>query len=435
MANDSTRQRSAAEALPADLADGLERLRPEAAHAVLSQMAAAEAAHVLIELEAERATRLLERSSPDQIAAWVEALAPNGAADLVARLAPERGREVLAGLPLAAAAAVSALLRHPPDSAGGIMDDRFLSVRAEQTVAEGLDRLRTSPPRKSADVAYIYVTDEAGRLVGVVGVRDLLFAASDRRVHEIMDPQVHHLRVTDDQEAITRQIERYRYSALPVVDARQRLVGVVRITDALRVAEAEATEDMQLMVGMSGEEQVNTRWSAAIGKRLPWLGVNLGAALLAATVVSRFEDTISRWTALVVFLPLISAVAGNAGVQALTVIIRGLALGDVVRGDAARVLRKELSIGLVNGVGLGLALGLIGYLWKGSLVLGIVAGAAMGLNQVVGVLSGVLVPFGLRYCKIDPAMASSIFVTTLTDILGFLVFLGLAAFALRTFGL
>ncbi|HRZ36162.1 MAG TPA: magnesium transporter [Candidatus Paceibacterota bacterium] len=435
MANDFTRQRSAAEALPADLADGLERLRPEAAHAVLSQMTAAEAAQVLIELEVERATRLLERSSPDQIAAWVEALAPNAAADLVARLAPERRREVLAGLPLAVASAVSALLRHPPDSAGGIMDDRFLSVRAEQTLAEGLDRLRTSPPRKSADVAYIYVTDEAGRLVGVVGVRDLLFAAPDRRVHEIMDPQVHHLRVTDDQEAITRQIERYRYSALPVVDARQRLVGVVRITDALRVAEAEATEDMQLMVGMSGEEQVHTRWSAAIGKRLPWLGVNLGAALLAATVVSRFEDTIGRWTALVVFLPLISAVAGNAGVQALTVIIRGLALGDVVRGDAARVLRKELAIGLVNGVGLGLALGLIGYLWKGSLVLGIVAGAAMGLNQVVGVLSGVLVPFGLRYCKIDPAMASSIFVTTLTDILGFLVFLGLAAFALRAFGL
>ncbi|HOY59480.1 MAG TPA: magnesium transporter, partial [Verrucomicrobiota bacterium] len=184
-----------------------------------------------------------------------------------------------------------------------------------------------------------------------------------------------------------------------------------------------------------GEEQVHTRWSAAIGKRLPWLGVNLGAALLAATVVSRFEDTISRWTALVVFLPLISAVAGNAGVQALTVIIRGLALGDVVRGDAVRILRKELGIGLVNGVGLGLALGLIGYLWKGSLVLGIVAGAAMGLNQLVGVLSGVLVPFGLRYCKIDPAMASSIFVTTLTDILGFLVFLGLAAFALRAFGL
>ncbi|HOY60322.1 MAG TPA: CBS domain-containing protein, partial [Verrucomicrobiota bacterium] len=253
MANDSTRQRGAAAALPADLADGLERLRPEAAHAVLNQMSAAEAAHVLIELEAGRATRLLEHSSPDQIAAWVGALAPNAAADLAARLAPERCREVLARLPLAAASAVSALLRHPPDSAGGIMDDRFLSVGAEQTVAEGLDRLRTSPPRKSADVAYIYVTDEAGKLVGVVGVRDLLFAASDRRVHEIMDSQVRHLRVTDDQEAITRQIERYRYSALPVVDARQRLVGVVRITDALRVAEAEATEDMQLMVGMSGE--------------------------------------------------------------------------------------------------------------------------------------------------------------------------------------
>lgn len=435
MSYDSSASPNAPAVLPADLADQLERLRPEAAQAVLQGLPSEEGAQVLIELEAKRAARLLARASTDQIIAWVQALVPNSAADLVARLAPERRPDVLAGLQPDHAAAVSELLRYPPDSAGGIMDNCFLSVRAEQTVAEGLERLRTSPARKSADVAYIYVTQETGRLAGVVSLRDFLFASPDQRVREVMNREVRFLRVTDDQEAITRQIERYHYLGLPVVDEQRRLVGVVRISDALRVAETEATEDMQLMVGLSGEEQVHTPWTAAIARRLPWLAVNLGTALLAATVVSAFEGTITRWTALVVFLPLISAVAGNAGVQALTVIIRGLALGEVVAGDAVRILRKELAIGIVNGVSLGLALGLIGYGWKGSVLLGVVAGAAMLLNQLVGVLAGVLVPFGLKWCKVDPATASSIFVTTLTDILGFLVFLGLAAFALRAFGL
>lgn len=435
MSHDASTLPNAPAILPADRADQLERLRLEAAQAVLQELPSEEAAQVLIELEAKRAARLLARTSTDQIIAWIQALVPNSAADLVARLAPERRPEVLSGLLPDHAAAVSELLRHPPDSAGGIMDTCFLSVRAEQTVAEGLERLRTSPARQSAHVAYIYVIEETGRMVGVVSLRDFLFASPGQRVHEIMSRDVQFLRVTDDQEAIIRQIERYHYLGLPVVDEQRRLVGVVRINDALRVAETEATEDMQLMVGLSGEEQVHTPWSAAIARRLPWLGVNLGTALLAATVVSAFESTITRWTALVVFLPLISAVAGNAGVQALTVIIRSLALGEVVAGDAMRILRKELAIGIVNGVTLGLALGLIGYGWKGSVLLGVVAGGAMLLNQLVGVLAGVLVPFGLKWCKVDPATASSIFVTTLTDILGFLVFLGLAAFALRAFGL
>ena len=188
---------------------------------------------------------------------------------------------------------------------------------------------------------------------------------------------------------------------------------------------------MQLMVGLSGEERIWTRWNTAIAKRLPWLGVNMLTTLLAAAVVSFFEATISRWAALVVFLPMISAVGGNAGMQALTVIVRGLALGDVAPGDAMRAVRKELAIGLANGVVLGLAIGLLAFGWKGSLLLGSIAGAAMMLNQVVGALSGVAVPFGLRRCGIDPAMASSIFVTTITDVIGFLVFLGFAAMALR----
>lgn len=419
---------------PAELADQLERLRPDAARERLHELPPETAALVLLELEAERSSRLLEETDAARIADWLRQLEPRMAADLVARLDPDRRPGLLEALPPDHGGAIAALLRYPPDSAGGIMDDRFLAVLADQTVAEGLERIRSRPARRMAEGVYLYVTEEAGELVGVVSLRDFLFAAPDQRVREIMNSAVRYVRATDDQEAVTREIQRHRYSGLPVVDARQRLVGVVRISDLLRVAETEATEDMQLMVGLSGAEQIHTPWSAALARRLPWLGVNLATALLAATVVGLFEETIARWTALVVFLPLISAVAGNAGVQSLTVIIRGLALGEVGAGDAARIVRKELAIGMANGVALGLLLGLIGFGWKGSLLLGAVAGTAMLVNQVVGALSGVLVPFGLRACRIDPATASGIFVTTITDILGFLVFLGLAAAASRTLG-
>jgi magnesium transporter len=252
---------------------------------------------------------------------------------------------------------------------------------------------------------------------------------------EIMNREVRFLRVNDDQEEIARQIQHYHFLGLPVVDEHERLVGVVKIRDAIRVAQTEATEDMQLMVGLSGEERIWTPWRHSITKRLPWLGVNLGTALGAATVVGFFEVTISRWTALVAFLPLICAVAGNAGNQALTVIIRSLALGEVAPGDAFRALRKELLIGTSNGFVLALAIGLLAFGWKGSVLLGTVAGTAMLLNQILGALAGVAIPFGLKWCKIDPALASSIFVTALTDTMGFLVFLGLAALAMQTFGM
>jgi len=263
----------------------------------------------------------------------------------------------------------------------------------------------------------------------------LLFTAMERRVGEVMNRDVRFLRVTDDQEEIARRIQHTNFIGFPVVDEQQQLVGVVRMRDAVRIAQTETTEDMQLMVGLSGEERLWTPWWHSIVKRLPWLGVNLGTALGAATVVGIFEVTISRWTALVAFLPLICALAGNAGNQALTVIIRSLLLGEVGPGDALRALRKELFIGVGNGCVLALAIGLVAFSWKGSVLLGVVAGTAMLLKQILGALVGVAVPFGLKWCKIDPALASSIFVTALTDTMGFLVFLGLATLAFWKFAL
>jgi len=420
---------------PADLADRLERLPSNAAREVMRKLSPAESAAILAEMDTKEAADLLADLERDQIQARVRLLPPHRMADLLLELPAERREAVLQVLPPDQASAVSALLCHRPDSAGGIMDNRFIAFREDMAVEECLAQLRAGPEQRTDDVLYVYITDDSGKLAGVVSLRELVFAAAGRRVGEIMNRDVWHLRVTDDQEEVSRQIQHHGLLGLPVVDEQRRLVGVVKLRDAIRVAESEATEDMQLMVGLSGEERLWTPWTASISRRLPWLGVNLITALGASSVVGFFEDTLGRWTALVVFLPLISAVAGNTGNQALTVIIRALALGEVAPGDALRVMRKEVVIGLANGCLLGLAIGLLAFGWKGSAALGAVVGAAMLLNQMVGALSGVAVPFGLRRLGVDPALASSILVTTITDIVGFCLFLGLATFAIWKFAL
>jgi magnesium transporter len=264
-----------------------------------------------------------------------------------------------------------------------------------------------------------------------VPIRELLFAAPGQRLADLMNRDIRFVRVDADQESVAQEFRRYHFLALPVLDRLGRMLGVIRANDVLNVVQSEATEDMQLMVGVSGEERTLTPWRRAVPKRLPWLYVNLITAFSAAFVVGLFEETIARWTALVVFLPIVSGLGGNAGMQTLTIIIRDLALGEIDAGDGRKALRKELMLGLVNGLAVGLVVGLLGWLWKESFQLGLVAFGAMALNQLTAVMAGVLIPLGLKACRIDPALASSILLTAVTDVAGFLFFLGLAAVALR----
>jgi len=287
---------------------------------------------------------------------------------------------------------------------------------------------------RTEDIAYLYVTDAAQRLVGIVSLRDLVFRRAERRMGEIMNREVKFVRADADQEELARQFEHYHYLGLPVLDAEGKLVGVVKASDALEVAAKEATEDMQLMVGLSGEERALTPWQHSIKRRLPWLYINLGTAFLAAFVVGLFEDAIAKWTALAIFLPIVAGQGGNAGMQTLTVIIRDLALGELAPGDGRRALVKEIILGLLNGLAIGVVVGLIGWWWKGSLTLGVVACGAMLLNQLAAAASGVLIPLGLKSLRLDPALASSIFLTTVTDVAGFFFFLGLATMGLKWLG-
>jgi len=420
---------------PADIADHLQRLSEEEASTRLLEMPRAIAAAALAEIEKEELPGLLAGFSNAQLAGLFQHLPPDDVADLLPHLPAASRREALASLSPERANEVKALLRYPEDSAGGIMDNRFIALRDDMTVEQVRELLRgRAEKERTEDIAYLYVTDAEGRLVGIVSLRDLVFRRSERLISEILNRDVKFLRATHDQEEVARNFEHYHYLGLPVLDADNRLVGVVKASDALAIARQEATEDMQLMVGLSGEERAMTPWHKAIGFRLPWLYVNLLTAFAAAAVISLFESTIARWTALAVFLPVIAGQGGNAGMQTLTIIIRDLALGELSPGDGRKALSKEIMLGLVNGLAVGLVVGLVGYLWKGSMALGLVALAAMLLNQLAAATAGVVIPFSLKAVRVDPALASSIFVTTVTDVAGFFFFLGLAVLAMRWAG-
>ncbi len=416
----------------ADLADRIERLSAPEASALFEGLPPDRAASVLVELDADKVPDLAGGWEPRRLADLLRRVAPQKAVDVLQQLGPGPRRDVLAALPSDHAADVRVLLRYPEDSAGGVMSNRFIALREDMTVEEARQILRArSEAERPDEVAYLYVIDAEQRLAGVVSLRDLVFKRPERRLRELMNRDVAHVRVETDQEELARHFEHYHYLGLPVVDAENRLVGVVKASDAMEVARKEATEDMQLMVGLSGEERALTPWRKSVGRRLPWLSLNLATAFAAAIVVSLFESTIGKWTALAIFLPIIAGQGGNAGMQTLTIIIRDLALGELSPGEGRLALAKELILGVVNGLAIGALVGVIAYIWKGSAMLGAVAAAAMLFNQLAAALAGVVIPLGLKLLRIDPALASSILLTTVTDVAGFFFFLGLASMALR----
>ncbi|MCB1125586.1 MAG: magnesium transporter [Verrucomicrobiae bacterium] len=420
---------------PADIADRLERLPLEEAGALLRALPADLAGRALSEMAPETAGDLMEGFDSSLLASLFENVSAHVVADLAALVEGAKLRSLLDALPGELREHVTGLLAYASDTAGGIMSGSFIAIRADRTIEEAQQRIRQRGRDSQPDVSYLYVTDGARRLVGVLPLRDLVFARRDQRVGDVMSRTVRALRVDADREEIAREFEHYHFLALPVLDLQSRLVGIVKASDALHVAQAEATEDMQLMVGLSGEERVFTPWRRSLGQRLPWLYVNLATAFAAAAVVGLFEGAIQRWTALALFLPVIAGQGGNAGMQTLTIVVRDMALGEMTMKDGRRVLLKELLLALINGLAIGLTVGMIGWFWKGSVELGLVAGAAMVLNTLAAAFSGVAIPLTLKAVRLDPALASSILLTTVTDVAGFFFFLGLAVLAMHSMGL
>jgi magnesium transporter len=280
-------------------------------------------------------------------------------------------------------------------------------------------------------VFYLYVVDERRHLVGVTSLRRLLLVSPETPLKRIMTADLITARVDMDQEEVARQVASYNLLAIPVVDEENKLVGVITVDDVIDVIKDEATEDIYRLAGVTGDERAFTPAAESVRKRLPWLGVNLVTAFLAAAVVAFFEDTIDQVTALAVFMPIVAGMGGNAATQTLVVMVRGIALGELNWSNSRRALIKESIVGFSNGVILGLVAAAVAWATRGSPMLGVVLCGAMIINMLVAAMAGTLVPLGLRAAHVDPALASSVFITTLTDIIGFFSFLGLATLFMR----
>jgi len=409
---------------PADQADLVEELAGPDQVALLMQLAPSDSADVLEEMVDDQAAALAELLSPEELGGILDQMEVDEAADVLKDLNPRQASEALRQME--EPDEVIPLLRFADDTAGGLMTRAVIRLHRDWTADQALAELRHIGPH-SDSTYYLFVVDESEMLLGVVGLRELVSAPGATLVGDLMTVDIISVPVTMDQEECARLLSRHGFLALPVVDEIGRFVGVITADDLIEVSEVEATEDMYRMVGIMGEERVFGPATLSILKRFPWLAINMATLFVAITVVDYFEPVIAGLVTLAVFLPLVSGEGGNAGSQTTTIIVRGLALGEVSARDAVRALGKELKVSFVNGALIGVGTGLVAYFWKQDERIAIAICLAMILNFLMAAATGVLIPLGLRRLKIDPALASAAFVTGFTDTFGFLFFLGIVA--------
>jgi magnesium transporter len=412
---------------PPDQADLFSDLPPTEQDQLLPRLELENSADILEELEEEEAAEIATRLEPEELARILNEMELDEAADLLGDIPPEHAAEVMAAME--EPEEVRPLLIHADESAGGLMTSAKVMLHKEMTAEGAITYLRAVAP-ESEDVYYLFVVDEEVRLVGVVSLRQLVVVPPWTRVGKVMDPDVIHVRADADQEEAARLMARYDLLALPVVDDEGRLLGLITHDDLVDVLEEEATEDIYRLGGVLEEHPPDMPVPAALRTRLPWLVLNLGTALASATILSLFESTIARVAVLAAFFPIVAGVSGSAGTQTLTVTVRGLALGELSPRDGLRALGREVFIGLANGIAVGSLIALIALAWKGTPTLGIIVGLATLLNMIGAGIAGALVPVVMQVLRIDPALASPILVTTITDASGYFIYLGLATLVL-----
>jgi len=408
---------------PADQADLYQQLEPEQREALLALLSAEGTAHLLEHLETEERNEVVEKMPRASLARVLDRIDNDVAADILGDLPPAEAARVISIM--TTASQVAPLLEHADESAGGRMTRGYVALHKDMTAAEAMTLLRLSKPL-AEEAYYLYVLDRFNRLEGVVNLRQLIVAEPDTRIEELMTRDVIAVGPEVDQEEAARRIQHYRLRAIPVVDSERILRGIITADDVIDVITEEATEDMYLMAGVGVKERAFSPLMESAKRRLPWLAFNMAWAFLAVAVVNAFEPTIAKLAVLAVFMPMIAGQGNNAGVQAATIVVRSMALGEVQLRDVLRLLRKEVTMGMIKGATFGPILGVVAWLWKGNALLGLIAGVSLFLNMIVAGVGGVLIPMTLRRLGMDPATVAGVFDTVLTDIMGFLIFLGLA---------
>jgi magnesium transporter len=420
---------------PADLGQIFKELLDkdrEAAFTLLAERNGRLAMEAVSELGPDAGAALLATRPAEDIARLAQEIPSDDAAALIDHLPEELSGAVLALMRPRESGVVENLLEYAERTAGRIMNPHVFALNEDMTVGEAITELQTN--RDVEMVFYLYVVDERRHLVGVTSLRRLLLVSPETPLKRIMTADLISARVDMDQEEAAKLVASYNLLAIPVVDLENKLVGVITVDDVIDVIKEEATEDIYRLAGVAGSERVFTPAADSLRKRLPWLGVNLVTAFMAAAVVGRFEGTIERVTALAVFMPIVAGMGGNAATQTLTVIVRGIALGELTWANSRKALVKEAAVGLGNGITLGIVAALVAWMTRGDPVIGLLLGSAMVINMVVAATAGTLIPLGLNAAGVDPALASSVFITTMTDVFGFASFLGLATIFMRFLG-
>jgi len=414
---------------PADIADLLEQVDQRDRAALLQVWKGGMDGDILSELGDDLREEVINALEPIELAEAVRDLESDDVVDLVEDLDEEQQWQVLDALEAGDRVAVEKALAYPEESAGRLMQVEVVRAPSHWTVGEAIDYLRASDDLPE-HFYHVVLVDPRMKPVGYVALGRLLGAPRKDPLTELVEESFRTFRFDQDEEDVAYAFNQYHLISAPVVDQDDRLVGVITIDDAMIVLDDEHDEDILRLAGVDAESSLTDKVIATTKRRFPWLAVNLVTAIFASLVISMFEDTIATLVALAVLMPIVASMGGNAGTQSLTVAVRSIATKDLTGANVWRVIRREILVGLVNGTIFAVLMGLIGWVWFGQPMLGVVIALAMVINMVVAGLAGTGIPVVLEKMGIDPALASGAFVTTVTDVVGFFAFLGLAAMLL-----
>lgn len=409
----------------ADAGDVLEALEPDERVQLVQALGDRFDYLALTEVDESIRSDLMEELPTDEIARGVSQLDNDDAVYILEDIEAEEREEILAQLPAFERLSLRRSLDFPEDSAGRRMQTEFIAIPPFWTVGMTIDYLRENSDLPD-EFFQLYVVDPGYRVLGTIPLDKFLRAKREVRVEDLMNRDVLTVEATEDQEEAARSFERYDLVEVGVTDENRRLVGVLTVDDIVDVIHEEATEDIKRMGGV-GDEEISDRVFSTVRSRAPWLVVNLGTAILASFVISLFDATIEQMVALAALMPMVASMGGNAGTQTMTITVRALATRDLDRARVRRLITREMTVGLLNGAIFAVLIGAVTVLRYGNFGLGGVIGMAMIVNMIAAGSAGILIPLALNRLKIDPAVASSVFVTTVTDVVGFFAFLGLAA--------
>ncbi|MCR2820977.1 magnesium transporter [Lederbergia panacisoli] len=379
----------------------------------------------MLEIEDSEYKSILAEMEPKYAADMLANMFADNAVDVLNNLDKDQTASYLSIMDHTSAQEIKGLLHYEEYTAGSIMTTEFIAISANQTVRSAMYILKKEAP-KAETIYYVYVIDEDGRLVGVISLRDLIISSDDTMIYDIMFDRIVSISVSADQEEAAKQMRDYDLLALPVVDFQNHLLGIITVDDIIDVIDEEASDDYSKLAGVSDMDTIDKNPFAAAKKRLPWLIILLFLGMFTASLIGRFEDTLSQVPIVAVFIPLIAGMAGNTGTQSLAVAVRGIATGELQELSKIKLIIRESGTGLITGTICGVLVSIIVYVWKGELLLGFLVGISILASLFVATLAGSLVPLIMHKFKIDPAVASGPFITTMNDITSILIYFGLA---------